>query len=254
MELNTLYHENKNRKLAYIDSGKPINGTIMLLHGFASTARINWETTGWITILNDAGYRCIAVDHRGHGKSTKFYKPNEYGPDIFAKDAIELLDHLEIEKCDVVGFSMGARITAWVCYQYANRVKHAVFGGMGIHMINPHRDYEPVAKAFETENPDNITDPAGQAFRRFADKTGSDRMALAACIRPSEKRITKEILKTINLPVLVVVGDQDEVGGSPHELAKLMPNATPVILKGLDHMKSSGDKEFKKHVVKFLET
>ena len=67
----------------------------------------NWQSTSWLDTLTTAGYRCIAPDHRGHGESTKFYNPTDYGPDIFASDAIKLLDHLGIDKCAVLGFSMG---------------------------------------------------------------------------------------------------------------------------------------------------
>ena len=237
--------------LSYLDEGEG-DRVVLLLHGFASTASVNWQSTSWLDTLTTAGYRCIAPDHRGHGESTKFYNPTDYGPDIFASDAIKLLDHLGIDKCAVLGFSMGSRISAWLAHKYSDRIACAIFGGMGICMIAPHRDYAPIAHAFETDDITTITDSGGIAFRTFADKTGSDRHALAACIRPSVHRITKELLGEIKLPVLVAVGDKDEVGGSPSELAALIPNAESVVLEGLDHMRSSGAESFKRATLSFL--
>ena len=100
--------------LAYIDvpavggSGDPV----LLIHGFASNHAVNWVNTLWVRTLTQAGYRTIALDNRGHGESQKLYDPELYGADLMAQDARRLLDHLEIRKADIMGYSMGARIAA----------------------------------------------------------------------------------------------------------------------------------------------
>ena len=237
-------------EIAYYDIGEGI--PVLLLHGFASTAAVNWLSTGWIKVLNEAGFRCIALDHRGHGDSTKFYTADDYGPDIFARDAIGLLDHLGIEKCHVVGFSMGARITAWMCHAHPERIDRAVFGGMGARMTNTASDYSAVAHALETDDLSSIASPEAATFRTFADRVGADRFALAACIRPSRQKITAEIIAGITTRVLVAVGDEDEIGGSATELANQMQNADGFDMPGLDHMRSTGAKPFKERTVSFL--
>ena len=235
---------------AYFDigSGEPV----LLLHGFASNAATNWIHTGWVKVLNEAGYRCIAVDQRGHGDSKKYYTAEDYGPDIFAADAIGLLDHLGIEKCRVLGFSMGARVTAWIAAHYPERMSQAVFGGMGTRLTASGKNYEEIAKALEVDDPSTITDSAGASFRRFADRTNSDRLALAACIRPSREKITDDMVRTIVVPVLVAVGDEDEIAGLPGPLADMMPNAEAHLMPGLDHMRSTGAAPFKEKVVSFF--
>lgn len=237
-------------KIAYHDIGE--GRPVLLIHGFGSNGRINWFNTNWVKTLNDAGYRCIVVDNRGHGESQKFYSPDDYGPDIFAADAVALLDHLKLDKVDVVGYSMGARITAWISAHWPERVNRAVFGGMGARMIRPRGKNETIAHALETDDPSSITDEDGVMFRKFAEHTGSDLKSLAACIRPSRKNITEDIVKMISAPVLIAVGDIDDVGGSASELAEIMQNATAYDMPGLDHMKSTGAKEFKQKTLEFL--
>lgn len=234
----------------YHDGGEGF--PVLLIHGFASTARVNWISTSWTKTLLEAGYRVIALDNRGHGESAKFHRPEDYGPDIFAADALRLLDHLKIERCHVIGYSMGARITAWLCHAAPERIDHAVFGGMGEHIYGGRGGYDVIAEALETETPESITDPKAQTFRAFADKTGSDRLALAACIRPSRFKLTPEIVGAIETPVLVAVGTDDDVAGKPEPLAETLPNGVAAPLQGLDHMKATGAPSFKRAVLDFL--
>ncbi|MCJ8309217.1 MAG: alpha/beta hydrolase [Rhizobiaceae bacterium] len=227
--------------------------TILLIHGFASSAQVNWVGTGWVKRLSEAGYRVIAIDNRGHGRSSKFYSADDYGPDIFAADALALLDHLEIDQCDIMGYSMGARITCWISHQAPQRVRRAVYGGMGSRIFGGSGGHELIAAGLETDDPSSIADPTAMAFRKFADATRSDRLALAACIRPAREKITKEMVAAIKVPTLVAVGSIDDIGGSPEELVAMMPNAEAVVLEGLDHMKATGAESYKQAAIEFLD-
>src|SRR4051812_29533027 len=91
-------------ELAYRDEGE--GDPILLIHGFASSIDVNWSGTGWIDTLKTDGRRVVAIDNRGHGASEKLYDPAFYGADVMAGDAIALLDHLDIERADVMGYSM----------------------------------------------------------------------------------------------------------------------------------------------------
>lgn len=226
--------------------------TILLIHGFASTANVNWRGTSWTSTLRKLGYRIIAPDVRGHGASQKFYDPAEYGPDIFAADMIKLLDGLGLKTVDVMGYSMGARITCYLAAHYPERVSRAVFGGMGIQIFGQRGGYENVAEALEADDPASITDAHGASFRRFADVTGSDRLALAACIRLSQVQITRETVESVQAPTLVAVGSEDDIGGSAHELAALMQRGEGFTIEGLDHMKATGAASYKQAVSEFL--
>jgi pimeloyl-ACP methyl ester carboxylesterase len=228
------------------------HGTVLLIHGFASTAQVNWINTSWVKTLNEAGFRTICFDNRGHGASQKFYKSTEYGPDIFADDAIALLDHLGVESCHVIGYSMGARITSWLASHAPDRVERAVIGGMGENIFGSKSSYEDLAEGLETDDISTISDPNVMTFRTFADRTKSDRRALAACIRKSQVQITPETVENISGPCLVVVGDMDETAGRAEPLAEMIPNGEAVTLPGLDHMKATGAKSFKDAALEFL--
>src|SRR4051812_1770405 len=125
-------------RLAYIDvppTGPDRGEPILLIHGFASTHAVNWVNTLWVKTLTHAGRRVIAFDNRGHGRSDKLYDPAEYATPIMAQDARAVLDHLGIERADVMGYSMGARITAFLALEEPARVRSIVLGGLGHHLV-----------------------------------------------------------------------------------------------------------------------
>lgn len=239
--------------LAFLDR-QPARGKgdpVLLIHGFASSHYVNWVSPGWFKTLDDAGYRAIALDNRGHGASTKSYDEADYTPSKMVSDALALLDHLGIEKAHVMGYSMGARVSAFLALEAPERVGTLVFGGLGIGIVDGVGDWDPIAQALLAENPSGITHPRGRAFRAFADQTRSDRRALAACISTSRETLSEEELSRITQPTLIAVGTNDDIAGSPEELAALMPNATAFAIEGRDHMLAVGDKTFKKRVVEF---
>lgn len=237
-------------QIAYLDEGE--GDPILLIHGFASNKAVNWQNTGWVDLLVKDGRRVIALDNRGHGDSQKFHDPEAYGAPIMAEDARRLLDHLGIEKTDVMGYSMGARISAFLTLNHPHRVKRAVFSGLGYGMVSGVGDPEPIATALEAERLQDVADRTGRAFRAFAEQTKSDRKALAACMRSSRQKITEADVARIERPVLVAVGTRDDIAGSPQKLAALMPHAEVLEIPGRDHMVAVGDKVHKQGVLAFL--
>jgi pimeloyl-ACP methyl ester carboxylesterase len=237
-------------ELAYIDEGE--GEPIVLVHGFASSKEVNWVNPGWVTTLTRAGRRAIAFDNRGHGASTKLYDPALYHSEIMADDIRALLDHLGIARADVMGYSMGARNTAFLAVNHGDRVRSAILGGLGIHLVDGAGLPTSIAGALEAPSLDDVTDPQGKTFRAFADQTRSDRMALAACIRGSRQPLPRADAERIMAPVLIAVGAKDDVAGSPHELAALIPGSVAIDIPGRDHMLSVGDRVYKDAVLKFL--
>ena len=169
-----------------------------------------------------------------------------------AEDARLLLDHLKIGRADVMGYSMGARITAFLALGYPDRVRSVIFGGLGIGMVKGVGAPEPIAEALEADDPSIISDTQARMFRKFAEATGSDRLALAACMRSSRIKIRPEALANLRLPVLVCVGSQDEIAGPPQELADIIPGAEAFEIAGRDHNRAVGDKTYKQAVLDFL--
>lgn len=241
-------------EIAFIDEGGTGSGqpTVLLIHGFASSLRVNWADTGWVSTLTGAGYRAVAFDNRGHGRSAKLYDPSDYGAPLMAEDARRLLDHLDVPDAHVMGYSMGARIAAHLALAHPDRVRSLIFGGLGINMVRGMAGTGPIAHALEAESIDKVTNPTARTFRAFAEQTGSDLRALAACIRASRDPITAEDLQRLACPVLVAVGEHDVIGGSARALAEKIPGAAAFEIVGRDHMKAVGDKSFKARVLGFL--
>ena len=199
-------------EIAYLDEGD--GDPIVLVHGFASTKEVNWLHPGWVATLTREGRRVIALDNRGHGASGKLYDPSAYHSATMADDVRALLDHLKIERADVMGYSMGARITAFLAVKHPGRVRSAILGGLGIRLVEGVGLPESIADALEAPSLDDVRDPTGRVFRIFADQTKSDLRALAACIRGSRQTLGRAEVAAIRAPVLVAVGTKDQVAGS----------------------------------------
>jgi pimeloyl-ACP methyl ester carboxylesterase len=237
-------------EIAYLDEGE--GDPILLVHGFASTKNVNWVYPAWVSELKKDGRRVIAFDNRGHGDSSKLYDPAAYEIAVMASDIVALMDHLNIERADVMGYSLGSRMTAIVARSQPQRLRSAIFGGIGIGVIEGGGPGENVVRALEADTIEEVTDPVGRTFRAFADQTRSDRRALAACLRGSRRLMTREQAAEITVPVLIAVGTRDEVAGSADELGKIIPNSQVLDIPNRDHMRAVGDKVYKSGVLDFL--
>jgi pimeloyl-ACP methyl ester carboxylesterase len=237
-------------QIAYMDEGK--GEPILLIHGFASNVTTNWIDAQWVRTLVKAGRRVIAYDNRGHGQSEKLYDPACYGAPEMAEDARRLLDHLGIARADVLGYSMGARIAAFLVFTHPERVRSVIFGGLGINMVRGIIGSGPLAKALEAPRIEDVTNDTARSFRAFAEQTKSDLKALAACMRGPREKVAAERLAAIKVPVLVAVGSGDVIGGSGAALAALIPGAQFLDIAGRDHMQAVGDARFKQGVLDFL--
>lgn len=240
--------------IAYLDEApaSPDAEPVLLIHGFASNSTVNWVDPGWVADLLAAGYRVIALDNRGHGRSDKLYGIEDYGAPLMAEDARRLLDHLEIPRAHVIGYSMGARIAAFLALAHPDRVQSLVFGGLGINMVRGMAGTGPIAHALEAASVEDVKNQAARTFRVFAEQTKSDLRALAACIRSARAPITAEAVATLKPPVLVAVGEHDVVGGPAPDLAALIPGAEAYVIEGREHMKAVGDRTFKAATLAFL--
>ncbi|MCE7027284.1 alpha/beta fold hydrolase [Jiella avicenniae] len=244
--------EHDGLALAFLDEGEKDRPAVLLVHGFASSMRVNWIEPGWVQALTEAGYRAVAFDHRGHGKSDKPQDPAAYTPRMMASDCFALLDHLGIGSATFFGYSMGARVSAFAALAEPQRVERLVLGGLGIGLVKGVGDWDPIAAALRAPSLDDVSHPRGRMFRAFADKTKSDRLALAACIETSRDELTEEEVGRIGQKVLIGVGTEDDIAGAPEPLAALLPNAEVLAIEGRDHMLSVGDRRFKQRVIAFL--
>jgi pimeloyl-ACP methyl ester carboxylesterase len=242
-------------RLAFVDE-KPVGfdrgEPILLIHGFASNHAVNWFFPQWVKTLTEDGRRVIALDNRGHGRSEKFYDPSDYSMPKMAEDARALLDYLEIPAADVMGYSMGARITAFLAKAHPERTRSAILGGLGHHLIDGAGLPLGIADAMEAPSLADLVNPTQRMFRSFADATKSDLTALAACIRGARQLISEAEAGQITVPVLVATGTEDDVAGDPHRLAALFPAAQALAILGRDHNRAVGDPIYKNGVLNFL--
>ncbi|WPO40478.1 alpha/beta hydrolase [Tardiphaga sp. 42S5] len=237
-------------EIAYLDEGE--GDPIVLVHGFASSKNVNWVYPTWVSELKKHNRRVIALDNRGHGDSSKLYDSEQYSIGAMAADVRALLAHLGIARTDMMGYSMGARITAYIAYSHPELIRSAIFGGLGIGLINGGGPGENVALALEADSLDDVTDPVGRTFRAFADQTRSDRRALAACLRGSRRLMTNEEAAAIKVPLLIAVGTTDEISGSAQELQKVIAGSEVLDIPNRDHMRAVGDRVYKEGVLDFL--
>jgi pimeloyl-ACP methyl ester carboxylesterase len=237
-------------EIAFDDEGQ--GEPVLLIHGFASNGRVNWVDTGWVKALRDAGYRVMTIDNRGHGESEKLYDPKFYEAVEMAEDARRLLDHLSIQRAHVMGYSMGARISAFLAINHPGRVATAIFAGLASNMINGVGGGAEIAKGLEAPSRDDVTDLSAKAFRNFAELTRSDLKALAACIKSSRIKITTDMLAKINATVLVVAGELDTVSGDVQPLVDAIDGATGLTLPNRNHMNAVGDRLYRETVLDFL--
>lgn len=224
----------------------------LLIHGFASNLAVNWRQPSWFGALLESGRRVIAIDNRGHGESEKLYDPADYHCRLMARDAVNLLAHLGVARADVIGYSMGARIAAYVALDAPRRVRRLILGGLGDRLVTGAGLPENLAEAMEAPSLDDLADPTQRLFRAFADRNGADRRALAACIRGARQAPAISEVARIVSPTLVVVGTHDTIAGDPFKLAAMLRNGRGLEVPGRDHNKTVGDRAFKEEGVKFL--
>ena len=241
---------NGSVEIAYLEEGA--GDPIVLVHGFASSKDVNWVYPTWVSALRQAGRRVIALDNRGHGQSAKLYDPEDYHIGTMAGDVRALLDHLDIRRADIMGYSLGARITALLAFGSPERVRCAILGGLGMTLVAGGGPGESVARALEAPSLDDVSDPMGRMFRSFADQTRSDRRALAACLRGSRRLMSREEAAAIKVPILIAVGTADDIAGSAHGLAEIVPGSQVLDIPNRDHMRAVGDKVYKAGVLHFL--
>lgn len=230
-------------------SGEPV----VLVHGFASRAEHNWGE-GWFTPLA-RHYRVIALDCRGHGQSGKPHDSAAYAGETMGDDVIRLLDHLAIKRTLIMGYSMGARIVTGLLMFHPERLRAAVLGGIGaVSATAPSFDRQPIIDALLAEDSSAITNPMAREFRRFAESTGNDLRALAACMGSNRDDFAAEQIaaKKISVPVMIVIGSKDLLVGDPKLLRDSIPGSKLVTLEGRDHLTAPADPLYQKAVLEFF--
>lgn len=209
---------------------------IVLQHGFSASTVSEWIECGIAGSLAGLGRRIIALDARGHGASDRPREESRYGEPRMAQDISELVTHMSITGYDLVGYSMGAIIAAFVATT-DKRVRRLVLGGVGEAVV--------LLGGVDTRALDNrliaevlrATDWSGypeglRGFRERVELLGDDPLALAAAaMRAHQGQIP---LEAIEAATMIVAGDADPLAVRPELLANALPKAKLVLVPG-DH-------------------
>ncbi|MCX5413207.1 alpha/beta fold hydrolase [Streptomyces sp. NBC_00059] len=226
---------------------------VVLLHGFAAHARLNWEGPGVVEALVARGRRVYALDARGHGESDRPHDEAYYGEALMARDVRLLIDRIGEERVHVAGYSMGA-VVAVLAAAEDERISRLVAGGIGAGAVEvgglDTRVMPPelVSAALTAEDAADAPERT-RAFRVLADTAGCDRLALAAQIRSVHRDALP--LDRIVIPTLVLTGGSDPLATRPQVLASAIAGAELTVLPG-DHLTAVRDPGFAEAVAEFL--
>jgi pimeloyl-ACP methyl ester carboxylesterase len=237
-------------RIAYesVGAGDPV----VLVHGFAASRVQNWKDPGWYETLTGTGYRVIAMDCRGHGDSDKPHDPASYDHTIMAEDVVAVMEAAGAGNAFLMGYSMGGFISMHVLMDHPELLRKVVLGGVGATYLERTLSREGIATALLEPDKSKITDPVQRSFREFAEQSGKDIKALAACMSGNRRLFTASDLSQSQRPVLVVCGENDNLTGAPDPLAAAFADGRALTVPKRDHMTTVGDKVYKKAVLDFF--
>jgi pimeloyl-ACP methyl ester carboxylesterase len=182
-------------RIAYETVGE--GPSVVLVHGFA-----NWKAPGWFDTLTVAGCRVIAMDCRGHGESDKPHDPAFYNHALMAEDVVAVMDAAGVGDAFLMGYSMGGFISMHVLMDHPELLRKVVIGGVGGSYLGPaFGSRDAIAEALLEPDKSKITDPVQRSFREFAEQSGKDIQALAACLRGKRHLFTATELSQSQRPV-----------------------------------------------------
>lgn len=218
-------------ELAYreLGSGRPL----VLIHGYFSTATVNWVRYGHAQKIAARGYRVIMPDLRGHGDSAKPHDPMFYPRDILADDGLTLIEHLALSDYDLGGYSLGARTTVRMMARGATP-KRAIVAGMGFEGLIDTGSRGSYFRNLLTHLGTFKSGSAEWMAEAFMKTVGGDPVALLHVL-DTFADTPAELLARIKTPTLVLTGAEDEDNGSPEALARALPHAHYVVVPG-NHM------------------
>ncbi len=226
--------------------GRPL----VLLHGYFSTAMVNWVRFGHAATLAAAGYRVILPDLRGHGDSAKPHKAAAYPPDVLADDGFALIEGLGLTGYDLGGYSLGGRTVVRMLARGATPGK-AIVAGMGLDgILHPGRQSPFFRQVLANPGTLRRGSPQGMAAA-FLKSVGGDPAALLHVL-DTFVETPREALARIDVAVLVVAGAEDECNETAPALAAILPHGRHAVVPG-NHMSAVVRPELGEAMAAFLD-
>jgi pimeloyl-ACP methyl ester carboxylesterase len=222
---------------------------VVLIHGYFSTAEVNWLRYGHAQAIAARGFRVIMPDLRGHGASARPHDAAAYPRDALMRDGLALVEHLGLTDYDLGGYSLGARTTVRMLANGAHP-RRVILSGMGL------------AGLIETAG-------RGEYFRHVLTHLGSFERGTSEWMTEAFLKTTKgdpvallRVLDTfvdtppaaladMRAPTLVVSGDEDHDNGSAAALADALPHGVLREVPG-NHMSAVTKPELGEAIAAFL--
>jgi pimeloyl-ACP methyl ester carboxylesterase len=234
----------------------------VLVHGFMVSTELNWVGPGILDSLASR-YTVVALDLRGHGASDKPHNPSAYGT-AFVDDVVRLLDHLEIQRAHVVGYSMGSAIALKLLSTHPERVLSAVLGGFGWRAPEqgPPEGVVQLRAQLERAARGEITLADILAGSESSDLPPPMRAALNSndviALRAVQARdgalhtVSEAALRTNAIPVLAIVGELDWARPDAEQMVGVLSDSQIEIIPGATHVSAVTHPLFLRAAVRFL--
>lgn len=237
---------------------------VLLLHGFSSSSRLNWEDTGWVSALLQAGRRVITVDLPGHGKSGAPEDRDSYSPSRIRADLLQAAFDAGVRPLhegdpssglDIIGYSLGSRL-AWEFGATQPEIVHRLVLG-GPNTADPLAEFDLRAAQDYLADGTPIADESTARLLKMALLLPTNNifalLSLVEAIKAEPYDATEAVP---HVPMLLVAGDQDERIGSLPKLAELGQGAgslaEQLVLPGRNHTNAVTSRAFKQAAIDFL--
>jgi pimeloyl-ACP methyl ester carboxylesterase len=218
---------------------------VILVHGFASSFQHNWVRTGWVDVLEARGHPIVGMDLPGHGGNE-----DPGGREAAVSRLARLAGRLGT--VDLVGFSVGAWVSAMATAAGRISVRRVVLVGLGDGMLGGAAARRPAdSAAISLTGPAEYGDVRGALFRRMAAAAGNDLARLAEFNAAPSSGLTPELLRAISCPVLVVIGDNDWTGPA-RQVCDALADCTLLTLPRTDHFATAEHPEAILATARFL--
>lgn len=234
---------------------------VFLIHGFGSSTELNWVKTGWVKALNNAGRRVLSVDLPGHGGSAAPLDLDSYTPSKIRADLLQLLADCGVKPLaaddptsgvDLLGYSLGARLSWEFAATQAELVRKIVLGGPNPE--DPLADFDLRAAQDFLNDGTPIADASTAWLLDMAQVIPSNNIfALLSLIQAVKMEPFSPADAVPQMPILLVAGDLDERARSMSQLAALAPNVQQSVIAGRDHSNTVTSRDFKDAAIAFLQ-
>jgi pimeloyl-ACP methyl ester carboxylesterase len=231
---------------------------VLMLHGGVSSFDHNFGQFGWAEALAGAGRQVVGLDFRGHGRSDRPHELARYGMAALVGDALAVLDHLELARVALVGYSIGSAVALELMRRAPARIERAVLVAAGDGLVgHPPHSFPLVlpdlAKVFERESYPADLPRHHSAYWKILESVGGDRLAMRALVGADYPPLSPDEAAAIDVPALVISGERDAVLGRGPRLAAALGRAEYLEVAGANHFALAMDPVVRTAVARFLQ-